>query len=196
MRRRQRTELAASPAGLDRLAAELTGRDPAGAAGVDLRNPRRVVRALELVDARGSLASARRRGPGRAAVLVGLDAPGPLHDRLIAERAERLLGTPALLDEVDSALARGISRDALDSAGIGYREALAVRDGTLTPEQAVAALTQRTRRYAKAQRTWFRRDPRIRWLERGAGPVTGLVDEVLDALHQDARSGQRLRRRR
>src|SRR4029077_11778163 len=111
---------------LDRLAAELTDRDPTGAGGVDLRNPRRVVRALELVDARGSLAAARGRGPGRPAVLVGLDAPRQLHDRLIAERAERLLGTPALVDEVDSALARGISRDALDSAGIGYREALAV----------------------------------------------------------------------
>ena len=195
-RRAQLTELAAQPSGLAALAAELSRRDPAGAATVDLRNPRRVVRALELVDAHGGLAAARGRGPGRPVVMVGLDAPRPLHHALIAERARRLLETGALLREVDSALARGISRAALDSAGIGYREALAVRDGTLTPQGGAEALAQRTRRYAKAQRTWFRRDPRIRWIERGAEPVEGLVDEVLDALHQDAWSGQRLHRRR
>jgi tRNA dimethylallyltransferase len=85
-----------------------------------------------------------------------------------------------------------VSRDALEASGIGYREALAVIDGQVTTEQAADLIAQRTRRYAKAQRTWFRKDPRIRWLERGAGPVEPLVDEVLDAFREDARSGQRL----
>jgi tRNA dimethylallyltransferase len=192
-RRRQRAALASSPGGVATLAAELSTRDPAAASTVDLRNPRRVSRALEILDARGgTLAAARGRAEGLPATVIGLDAQPKRHLQLITERAVRLLQGRVLLEEVDSALARGVSRDALERAGIGYREALAVRDGSLSPEQAIAALIQRTRRYAKAQRTWFRADPRVRWLERGAGPVEELVDEVIDALHQDARAGERL----
>ena len=191
-RRAALESLAGTAAGRARLAAELSGRDPAGAATVDLRNPRRVIRALEIVDARGPLAGARGGGDALEATVIGLDAPSALHLSLIRERAERLLGTGALVEEVDSALTRGVSHSALERAGIGYREALAVLAGSLTLEQAKAALVQRTRRYARAQRTWFRRDPRIRWLERGAGPVEEHVVEVIDALHQGARAGQRL----
>jgi len=178
---------ASTAAGLAQLAAELRARDPAGAATVDLRNPRRVVRALELVATHGTLAAARGRGPGRAAVVVGVDASRELHDTLIADRARRLVLGGALLEEVEAALRRGISAQALDACGIGYREALALRAGRLTAEGAVAALVQRTRRYAKAQRTWFRADPRVRWLERGAAPVEALASEVLAALRRGPR---------
>jgi tRNA dimethylallyltransferase len=192
-RRAERLESATHGAGVEVLAGELRARDPEGASTIDLRNPRRVLRALEILDARhGGLSAARSRRGGRDALLIGLDAPADVARALIEARSRRMIETGALTDEVHSALARGISRDALENAGIGYREALAVVDGSLTLEQAVDALIRRTRRYAKAQRTWFRRDPRIRWLERGAGPVDALVDEVIDAVHQDARSGQRL----
>jgi tRNA dimethylallyltransferase len=192
-RRRQRLEASMGNGGVDVLGDELRDRDPQGAAAVDLRNPRRVIRALEILDARGGqLRAARGRVGGRDALLIGLDAPRDVADQLIEVRSRRMLESGALIDEVHSAMARGIPRDALESAGIGYREALAVVDGSLTLEAAVDALIRRTRRYAKTQRTWFRRDPRIRWLERGAGPTEALVDEVIDAIHQDARSGQRL----
>ena len=191
--RAARTAQAAEPGGLDRLAAELAARDPDAAPNVDLRNPRRVIRALEILDAHGPpLRRARGRTAAIPATLIGLDAPRDLHDALIARRARSMFETGALLEEVHSALGRGVSRDALEAAGIGYREGLAVIDGQVTPEQAADLVAQRTRRYAKAQRTWFRKDPRIRWLERGAGPVEPLVDEVLDAFREDARSGQRL----
>lgn len=191
--RAERLATAAAPGGSDLLVAELRRRDPAVASTVDLRNLRRVVRALEILDARGGrLEDARGRPAPQPAVVIGLDAPAQLHVELIEARARRMIETGALIDEVDSALARGVPRDALENAGIGYREALAVLDGTLTPEHAVDAVVRRTRRYAKAQLTWFRRDRRIRWLERDAGPVERLVDEVIDALHQDARSEQRL----
>jgi tRNA dimethylallyltransferase len=195
-RRAERDALSETPDGLASLAGELQTRDPDGAAGIDLRNRRRVVRALELVDARGSVAAARRRGPGRAATVVGLDAPPDIHRALVAARSEAMLRSGALQREVDCALAGGVTPAALDAAGIGYREALAVRDGGLSVDQAVAELTRRTLRYARAQRTWFRRDPRVRWLQRGAAPADTLVDEVLDAIHQDARPWERLPRGR
>ncbi len=184
-----RTRRAAQP--VEELAAELRRRDPAAAAAVDLRNPRRLIRALEILDARGStLQQSRGTTAPVPATLVGLDAPRDLHEALIEQRARAMFEAGALLDEVHSALGRGVTRGALDSAGIGYREALAVIDGQVTTEQAAALVAQRTRRYAKAQRTWFRRDRRIRWLVRDAGPVEPLVDEVLDALREDARAGQ------
>ncbi|HEV7677483.1 MAG TPA: tRNA (adenosine(37)-N6)-dimethylallyltransferase MiaA [Candidatus Dormibacteraeota bacterium] len=191
-RREQRTAIARQPGGLDQLAAELHDRDPAAAASIDLHNPRRIVRALEILDAHGPpLHAARTRSATPLpATIIGLDAPRDLHAQLIEQRARTMFETGALREEVDSALGRGISRTALESAGIGYREALAVGDGLVTSEQAAQLVAQRTRRYAKAQRTWFRRDRRIRWLERDAGPVERLVDEVLDALREDARAGQ------
>jgi tRNA dimethylallyltransferase len=190
-RRAERDAQASTAEGLQQLAAELSARDPSAAATIDLRNPRRVVRALEILDATGApLHRARGRAQPVPATLVGLDAPRDLHDALIAQRARAMLETGALLEEVHSALGRGVSRGALESAGIGYREALAVIDGQVTSEQAAGLVAQRTRRYAKAQRTWFRRDRRIRWLQRGAGPVEPLVDEVLDAFREDARAGQ------
>jgi tRNA dimethylallyltransferase len=177
--RRERDALSGTPDGLARLAGELRARDPHGASTIDLRNPRRVVRALELVDARGSIAAARRRGPGRPATLIGLDAPPDVHRALVAARAEAMFRAAALEREVESALARGASAAALDAAGIGYREAIAVREGRLSRDQAVADVTRRTLRYARAQRTWFRRDPRVRWHHRGAGPVEALLDDLL-----------------
>ena len=193
--RARRTAAAERPDGLAALAAELRGRDPAGAAGVDVRNPRRVVRALEILDARGTLGIRDRRQPAPA-TMVALDAPPELHRRLVEARSRRLLAGGALLAEIEAALRRGLAPEALDAAGIGYREALAVREGGLDAETAVGLLARRTLRYAKAQRTWFRGDPRFRRLERGAGAVDGLADEVIDALHQDARSGERLPARR
>jgi tRNA dimethylallyltransferase len=190
-RRAERAAVATAPGGLERLAAELQARDPEAAQDIDLRNSRRLIRALEILDARGTpLRRARGRSGAMPATLIGLDVPRPLHDAWIAARSQAMFATGALVEEVHSALGRGITRDALESAGIGYREALAVVDGRVTAEQGANLVAQRTRRYAKAQRTWFRRDPRIRWLERGEGPVDQLVDEVLDAFREDARAGQ------
>lgn len=177
--RRARDALSETSDGLQGLAAELAARDPDGAREIDLRNRRRVVRALELVDAAGSVAAGRRRGPGRAALQVGLDASPELHRRLIVARSERMLRSGALQREVAAVLAAGVSEAALDRAGIGYREALALRAGRLDLDEAVTALTLRTLRYAKAQRTWFRRDPRIRWLRCDEGDADALAGAVL-----------------
>ena len=196
-RRAERAAVAAEPGGLESLAGELRQRDPHAAASIDLRNPRRLIRALEILDATGvPLDRARGRTEPAPATLIGLDAPRDLHLRMIEARSEAMFRAGALIEEVHSALDRGITRAALESAGIGYREALAVIDGRVSAEQGAQLVAQRTRRYAKAQRTWFRRDPRIRWLVRDAGPVETLAGEVVDALREDARAGERLHRGR
>ena len=169
---------AGSPGGLAGLAAELRRRDPEGAASVDLRNPRRVVRALEIVEDRGSLGARGRGAAPRPGLRLGLDAAPELHRRWIEARAQAMLAG-GLLEETEAALERGVAEAALEASGIGYREALRVIDGRMTPSAAAAEIVRRTARYAKAQRTWFRADRRVVWLRREA-------DGDLDALAERA----------
>ena len=164
VRRADRAELAATPEGLAALATELRDRDPAGADSVDLRNPRRVIRALEILDAKGgSILTARRRAMRRPAVMIGLDVARPIHARWIEHRIARMFDTGGLQDEVRWLLGRGLDRSTIGACGIGYSEALDLIDGHIGLEAAMQATMRRTLRYARAQRTWFRRDPRITW---------------------------------
>jgi tRNA dimethylallyltransferase len=182
--RAEMTAVAATPEGLRQLADELRARDPQAAATVDLANPRRVIRAVELLRAgRGSLAEARRRSGGQELVLVVVDADRALHREVLAARLAAMFAPGAILAEVAAELASGTGAAALSRAGIGYREAVDVVEGRATVEEATARAAQRTRRYVKAQRTWFRHEPAELRLERTAGTTTaGLADAVLSCL--------------
>jgi len=181
--RSARTAAAASPQGVRALAAELTRRDPDAAATIDLRNPRRVIRALEILDARpGPLRDARSQPATGGWVLIGLDTVPATHRRWIEERVSRIFRDGSLLREIDGLLAAGVSSEAIAGSGIGYAEGLALRAGEVDAEEAVARTVQRTRRYAKAQRTWFRRDQRIRWLEADSSHAGALADEAAEVI--------------
>jgi tRNA dimethylallyltransferase len=176
--RSERTERAATAAGLEELAAELSRRDPDAVATVDTRNPRRLIRALEILDANaGPLRAARGSTPRRAA-WIGLDAPGELHAEWIQRRCAAMFAGGAIVDEVSAALARGCGADALGDCGIGYAEALAVHEGRITVEEAVTATVRRTLRYARSQRSYFRRDARVQWLSAAAAPDALLRDAL------------------
>jgi tRNA dimethylallyltransferase len=163
--RGERTSRAATDEGLRALAAELTARDPQGAKRTDLRNPRRVLRALEILDARpGPLGETRGGTPRWHVVQVGLDMAADSHRALVQHRAEDIFRSGAVLNEVAALLAAGVRADDLAACGIGYQEALDVLGGKCDVDAAIAATVGRTLRYAKAQRTWFRRDPRVHWL--------------------------------
>ena len=157
--------------GLEALAAELAARDPDGAAVIDLRNPRRVLRALERsLAGGGSVAPRATPYPGRVA-LLGISRPRDVLYRRIDERARRLFETDGLLDEVAALLARGFGPDLRPMTGHGYREAARHLAGEWSLEEAIAVTARRTRQYAKRQLTWFRRDARILWLQAGDRPA-------------------------
>lgn len=185
-RRAGRTAFAGTPAGLEALADELRERDPAGAATVDLRNPRRVVRALEILDARGVSLIDARRAQRRPAILIGIDADPETHERWIRNRVTGMFESGTLIDEARAALRRGVTAPALAGCGIGYAEAIDVLEGRATPHAAAEATIRRTVRYAKAQRRYFRRDRRISWLQRGGEEPADLVDLALALLEQEA----------
>ena len=136
---------------------------PALAAGVDTRNPRRVVRALEIAELRGDGPPPPPRGyPGPIAWL-GLAVHPHAHAARIATRA-RAQFDAGLIEE-----ARAL-RERFDPAlpafsAIGYREAWAVLDGELTRDAAIELDAQRNLAFSKRQRTWFRSEPDITWLD-------------------------------
>jgi tRNA dimethylallyltransferase len=170
--------------GLPQLAERLVRREPALAARTDLRNPRRVLRALERVEAGGGGAEPRATPyPGRT-VLIGLSRPRDELYRRIDERAAWLFEHGGLLDEVRRLLDAGFGPDLAPMTGHGYREAMRQLSGEWTVEQAIEVTARRTRQYAKRQVTWFRRDPRITWLAAGAarGDDPAVVSQALDVL--------------
>lgn len=159
---RRRLEADPDTAGLHRRLAEF---DPQAAARMAPSNRRRVIRALEVTLGGGrpfsSYGPGLDRYPPTPFAQVGLDWPRPDLDARIEARYRRQLDD-GFLDEVRALAGRDLSRTAAQA--LGYRELLAQLRGELTLEEAVEAAVARTRRFARRQQRWFRRDPRIRWL--------------------------------
>jgi tRNA dimethylallyltransferase len=149
--------------GLPAIVGELRRLNPAGLGGLDLANPRRVVRALERSLATGRpilelAAEFGRRPPPFAdwdVVLAEIARPPDELERRIAARVERMLAA-GLVEEVRTLAAAGLRDNPSAATAIGYREVLACLDGTLAPAALAAAIGARTRALVKKQRTWFR----------------------------------------
>ena len=170
-------ELELEAAGLQPLVERLRHLAPALAANVDLRNPRRVLRALEIAHLQGDRPLPEARGYGRPVLWLGLDvADRALHRRWIAERA-RAQFDAGLVEEA-AALREQYGPEPRAFDAIGYREAFAVLDGTLTREDAIAEDARRNALLAKRQRTWFRREPEIGWLDAAGAPFQQARDFV------------------
>ncbi len=169
--------------GGERAHALLAERDPAAAAAIHPNDRRRVVRGLELADAGLSLRPASDRlwteDTRHPTLLVGLDVPRDVLEVRIEART-RSMYERGVEAEVAAALDRGLSR----SAGqvIGLREV-----AELPPEEAIARIVVRTRRYAAYQRKWMRRVPGLVSVRADRPP-----DEVVDEILQVARARERL----
>ena len=160
---RAELEAALAQHGLPALVDELRRLAPVSAARTDLANPRRVVRALERVRLQGDTPPPLPRGYPGPVSWLGLDTAAATNDVWIAERA-RWQFANGLLDEA-AALAARFDRGLPAFSAMGYREALAVLDGSLSHEEALELTARRTRQFARRQRTWFRREADVEWLD-------------------------------
>ena len=161
---------------------ELARVDPESAARV--KDDRRLVRALEVHDLTGRPFTSfmPQRRYVRPTVQIGL-AMGrdELNDRL-ARRVDLMLER-GWLDEVRALAARGLRESPTAGRALGYPQLLAVLDGTTTLARAREDTVAATRRFTKRQRTWFRADPRVHWLECCAGrSVTDLAARALEVV--------------
>jgi tRNA dimethylallyltransferase len=171
---RAKWELRLAEIGVDRLHAELAGRDPAAAASILPTDGRRIVRALEVVELTGKpfAASAPAIGTPRwDTAILGLDCGTELLDERLARRTEEMFDR-GLVDEVTALLQRGLRDGVTASRALGYAQVIAAFDAEgpapLSREAVEEARQQTyigTRRYVRRQRSWFRRDHRIRWLD-------------------------------
>jgi tRNA dimethylallyltransferase len=155
--------------GLAPAVARLRVLAPTLASRIDLANPRRVARALEIAALRGDAAPPPALGYPAPVAWVGLRVAPPIHRVWIANRAREQFHA-GLIEE-----ARAL-RERFDPAlpafsAIGYREAWAVLDGGLTREQAIELDAQRNVAFAKRQATWFRSEAGMEWVD--VGPATG-----------------------
>lgn len=148
------------------LHAQLAVRDPAAAANILATNTRRVVRALEVIELTGRPYAATLPTLDYFfdnVCVLGVDVPRPILDERIHERVDRMWAA-GLVDEVRRLASRGLADAPTASRALGYAQVLRFLAGECTEEEARAATIVGTRRFARRQDSWFRKDPRIHWL--------------------------------
>jgi tRNA dimethylallyltransferase len=161
----------------------LRALDPAATAKMEPTNRRRIVRALEVTLGSGRAFSSF--GPGvddyRASPVaqIGLRWPREVIAERIVRRVEQMLAD-GLVDEVRALAQVGFSRTAAQA--LGYKEILETIEGRMSEDEAVAMIVTRTRQFAVRQERWFRRDPRVRWIDVEHDVVAEAAPIVIDAL--------------
>lgn len=173
--------------GAEALWKELERIDPASAELIHPHNVRRVVRAFEMLSEGTDYASQHKRlqmmPQAVPAVFFGLEVePSVLADRI--ERRVDAMVCLGLVDEVKSLLQQGFRKGITAPQAIGYKEIVSALDGETSLDDAVESIKTATRRYAKRQRTWFRKDNRIVWLSADANDTERLAESVLTVLER------------
>jgi tRNA dimethylallyltransferase len=167
--------------GLERLVTRLRALAPTRAASIDTANPRRVIRALEIATvAGGDTDLPRPRGYDGRVSWIGLTVDPVEHRRWIEHRAREQFDA-GLIDEA-AALRTRFDATLPAFSAIGYREAWGVLDGALSRDAAMAEDARRNVAFAKRQRTWFRAETDIEWLDATARPPLSRTLEVARAL--------------
>ncbi len=166
--------------GVDALYARLQHVDPEAAARIDRRNPRRLIRALEVCLVSGKPFSAQRvrRPPPYPVLQIGLRADRETLYRRIDERVDRMIAA-GLLQEVAGLLDQGLTTDLPSMQSAGYRQLAAHLQGACTLAEAVQQTKYATHQLAKRQETWFRKQKGIQWIDIDAAET----DTVATARH-------------
>jgi tRNA dimethylallyltransferase len=175
VRARLEAELAAN--GTAPLFERLQRWDPAAAASILPSNGRRIVRALEVIELTGKPFTATLPAPvpHYPSVQIGVDRATEALDGRIATRVE-LMWAAGLLDEVRALIPQGLRDGRTAGRALGYQQALAEIDGAMSEEEAKEDTVRGTRRFVRRQRSWFKRDPAITWLD---GASDTLVADAL-----------------
>lgn len=163
---RARLEAELESVGSDEMHRRLAAKDSAAAEAILPSNGRRVVRALEVIELTGRPYVATLPAMSyhyESAVQIGLDVPRSELDRRIGRRVD-LMWAAGLVDEVAALERAGLRKGRTASRALGYAQVLRHLAGELTEQQARDEVVRATRRFARRQDSWFRKDPRIRWI--------------------------------
>ncbi len=178
---RARWEDRLAEVGVAALHAELARRDPDAAAAILPTDGRRVVRALEVVELTGRPYAASAPSIGAAprwdTLIVGLDWDTTTLDERLRRRTDTMFDA-GLVEEVNTLIGAGLRDGVTAARALGYAQVLAALDAGLDGREALEPTFVGTRRYVRRQRSWFRRDHRVHWLDGAAG---GLLDATVTA---------------
>ncbi|MET8203606.1 tRNA (adenosine(37)-N6)-dimethylallyltransferase MiaA [Micromonospora taraxaci] len=179
---RERLERELAEVGPAPLYARLRAADPAAAEGILPGNGRRIVRALEVIELTGApfTASLPEPTPYYPSVQLGVDLDTGLLDERIALRVDRMWAD-GLVPETRELVGRGLPEGRTASRALGYQQVLRMLAGELTESQAHDETVRATRRFVRRQRSWFRRDPRIHWLDSATPDLIGAALRLVPA---------------
>ena len=184
---REKLEQRAQSEGIEVLLSELESIDPESAQRSQ-GNPRRIIRALEVYQETGETITAHNLRtqaipPRYNPLWIGLDFESrqELYDRI--DLRVELMVQDGLMEEIRAILGSGIPEKATAMQAIGYKEFIDAMAGRATVEEAIAQVQQSSRRYAKRQLTWFRRNPNMHWIVRKPGQSS---TEILETARQFA----------
>ncbi|MGW1893044.1 tRNA (adenosine(37)-N6)-dimethylallyltransferase MiaA [Streptomyces sp. NPDC002004] len=167
------------------LHARLAAADPKAAAAILPGNGRRIVRALEVIEITGRPFTANLPGHDSVydTVQIGVDVARPELDERIAVRVDRMWEA-GLVDEVRALEAQGLREGRTASRALGYQQVLTALAGECTEDEARAETVRATKRFARRQDTWFRRDPRVHWLSGAAADRGELLGSALSLVER------------
>ncbi|MFL6111258.1 MAG: tRNA (adenosine(37)-N6)-dimethylallyltransferase MiaA [Catenulispora sp.] len=178
---RERLEAELAVVGPHELHRRLAARDPRAAATILPSNGRRIVRALEVIELTGGLFTAKlpeHTDHYPRTVHLGLDIDRPALDKRIALRVDRMWEA-GFVQEVRDLEPKGLRDGLTASRALGYAQVLRYLSGEWTEEQAKEETVRATKRFARRQDSWFRRDPRVQWLPFDR---SDLVEAALDRI--------------
>lgn len=162
---RAKWELELERVGSVELHRQLAGRDVAAAAAILPTNARRIVRAMEVIDLTGSFTASLPVGAGYLNCLqVGISLPRPMLDERIAARVDQMFAD-GLVDEVRRLREQGLDSSPTARFAVGYPQICRLLDGDFDEAHARDSIKTATRRFARRQLTWLRRDNRIEWFD-------------------------------
>ena len=145
------------------LFAELIAKDPRRAETIDSDNPRRLIRALEVIEAIGVVPEVRTHEIPYNWLTLGIDVPTEILNERIHQRIIARLQI-GMIEEVESLHKNGVSWERLEAIGLEYRYLARYLQNALTKDEMITELTNKSRQFAKRQRVWLKRDPNIHWL--------------------------------
>ncbi|WP_233531083.1 tRNA (adenosine(37)-N6)-dimethylallyltransferase MiaA [Paenibacillus alkalitolerans] len=188
---RRRWNAYADEHGTHALHAVLALRDPAAASRIHPNDRKRLVRALEIIDATGEplaeQAAKREKTSPYDLCMIGLTMDREKLYQRIEQRVDAMIGE-GLVEEVRSLLGQGYGRDLVSMQAIGYKEIAAYVEGECSLDEAVAILKRNTRRFAKRQLSWFRTMPQIHWIDvtddAKFGTHSAAINDIIFATYQ------------
>lgn len=172
---RAQLEAQAAQLGIEKMHQRLAEVDPESAARIVPANERRVIRALEVYELTGKKFSATmpRREYFQPAVQLGIKWPLAVLDERISQRTAQML-TQGFIEEVAELEKRGLADTPTACRATGYQAVMDYLAGKITREESAEQIALQTRQLARKQRKWFRKDPRIHWLDGEAGASSNL----------------------